>query len=508
MRFVSLPKYENMFRLFENLLNFLRDGAGINEERRISQMTEEKVGMRFVELADIVYILLKSYLSKADFLQLMNTSKRYFQDLRKSVLYIRLDSLNSERFCNDKAFMDYILSRVTHPDRQISLILSNDSVRKYAHLLFVHRIRITSDNDYPIPFLPANGVTLGWSLSSPDLTPLSHLQWVALSGCKGVRDISPLKNVKEVSIFRCENIRDFSSLGKQETLHLYYCPNLKSVMNFSGIQKLWIDTCERLSDVSPLYGIPFLTLDSCPEVQDISGLGNHERLRISRCAYDLQGYHILDTVRDISLEACAITDVSMMRKARVVELRNLPNLKDVSTLANVRQLTLVNCKEVEDINMLHNVKVLWLGSLPALRRYDGLECHPKLTLSYDQSGDMSTLTKFPGAKKLYLNKIDFSDFALLRPSFSRLMFLSLSTDENIELKGCEDIHTVHLNYCANITSTKGLGRNRQVKIVVCDMMKDVSHLANVPIVTIWYCRKVVNVSCLAKVPRLKILHSG
>eukprot|EP01040_Poterioochromonas_malhamensis_P010213 gene10213-11109_t len=97
------------------------------------------------------------------------------------------------------------------------------------------------------------------------------------------------------------------------------------------------------------HSIPFLpakgiALSMLSQIQDITTLGQLEK-----------GYEILETVRDISLDSCNITDVSMMTKARSVELRNLSHLKDVSSLVHVKELTLVNCQEIEDISMLAGV---------------------------------------------------------------------------------------------------------------------------------------------------------
>ncbi len=459
-------------------------------------------------------MLLKSFLSNCDFIQLLSSSQRDFQEIRRSHIYFCLNNLNSERFCRDERYRDYILSRVTRPDRQISMILPIDMVQNYKHLLFVHKLQIKEQSDHidhTIPFLPVMGIVMSWSSLIQDISSLSQVESVDICGCNGITDIYPLKNVKEVKMSICDNIRDFSCLGNQETLELCSCPDLINVTNFCGIQRLSIHLCTNLCDVSPLYGIPFLSISDCGKVNDLSCLGNHICLRISRCSYTLRGYQILETVKDISLDSCDIADVSMMKKARSVELSNLSQLLDVSSLANVKELTLVNCKEIKDISMLEKVKALHLSSLPAIKSYESIEHHPNLTISCDQSKDkMDTLKKFCSAvKNLYLRQIDFPAFAPLLPSFSRLMDLVISNnDDEFELQGCEDIHTVQLDFCSKIRSTKGLGRNRNIIIIGCDEMSDVSHLANVPIVTIRCCSKLIDVSCLANVPRLKISSCG
>ncbi len=473
------------------------------------------IEMRFVDFPEVIYILFKSFLSNDDFIQLVSSCQRYFKEIRKRNLYLKLNHLKSERFCVDKSYRDYILSRVSRPDRQISMSLPIDMVQKYKDLLAIHLLRVSGKpdhGDHSIPFLPAKGISLSMLSQIQDITTLGQLEKVSISSCKRIIDISALKDVKDVSIMYCDNITEFSSLGKQETLYLYHCPSLMDVGSLGNIQTLKIDCCENLIDVSPLHGIPFLSIINCAKVKDISGLGNHQSLKISRCSYDLKGYEILETVKDISLDSCNITDVGMMTKARSVELRNLSHLKDVSSLVHVKELTLVNCQEIEDISMLEKVRTLHFGSLPAIRRYDGIEHHQNLTISFDQSKEkMDKLANFTSAvKNLHLYRCDFSVFVLLLPSFSRLMFLSLSWSggEEFELQGCEDIHTVELKFCSKITTTKGLGRNQEVLILGCDKMNDVSHLANVPIVTIKNCRKLVDVSCLANVPILKVSSCG
>ncbi len=465
-----------------------------------------------LDLPDIIYTLFKSYLSNGDFIQLVSSSQRYFKEIRRGNIYFRLDGSKSERFCVDESYRDYIHSRVSRLDRQISMSLSIDLVQKYKDLLAVYGLSMTEKEghaDYSLPLLPAKVISLSLPLIK-DITSLSEADDVFIHGCNGITDISALKDVRNVTIFCCENIRNFFCLGKQKTLDFYSCPNLTNVQSFSGLQKLEIDNCENLIDVSPLHGIPFLSITYCSKVEDISVLGNHKHLNISRCAYALKGYDILETVQDTSLNFCDIADVSMMKSARSVNLQNVSNLKDVSSLANVKRLTLINCPGIEDISMLNKVRVLHLGLLATIRRYEGVEHHPHLTITcYQIEEEMEALTKLCSAVcNLYLDRINFSAFVILLPSFSRLMLLSIKHDEEFELQGFEDIHTVELRFCSKITSTKGLGRNREVIIVGCNKMNDVSHLANVPIVKIRYCQKVVDVSCLVSVPRLEITACG
>eukprot|EP01040_Poterioochromonas_malhamensis_P004272 gene4272-4578_t len=276
-----------------------------------------------------------------------------------------------------------------------------------------------------------------------------------------------------------------------KSLYLLALTKIQNINSLSQLEKLYIYKCHEIADISALKDVKDIMISWNHNIRDFSCFGKQETLRFS-------GY------------SCNIADVSMMNKAWSVQLKDLSHLKDVSSLANVKELKIINCKEIEDISMLDKVRALHLSILPAVRKYDCLEQHPNLTIScYKGQGNMDILTKLRGAvKNLYLNRTDFSVFVHL-PSFSRLMLLSISdNDEELELQGCEDIHTIQLHYCTKITTTKGLGRNREVDILLCDELIVVSHLANVPIVTISYCSKLIDVSCLSNVPRLKVSSCG
>jgi hypothetical protein len=80
------------------------------------------------------------------------------------------------------------------------------------------------------------------------------------------------------------------------------------------------------------------------------------------------------------------------------------------------------------------------------------------------------------------------------------------SDVLLTANGFGFIPTVKLILCRNLRDISGLGKgNRSVEISHCPLVKDVSSLVNVPIVTIRNYRNIENWSCLSKNPRLKLL---
>ncbi len=91
--------------------------------------------------------------------------------------------------------------------------------------------------------------------------------------------------------------------------------------------------------------------------------------------------------------------------------------------------------------------------------------------------------------------------------FHHLQSLHLRSCSIEHVNGLGDIPTVILVRCLSLHDISGLGRNRCVELKYCPMIRNVSSLATVPIVTVigrnW--KERIDFSCLSLVPRLKII---
>lgn len=128
-----------------------------------------------------------------------------------------------------------------------------------------------------------------------DLTILSHLYAVDISGCENINDVSCLKHVHTLNLSETE-VSDVSCLGPPfikydkyvHTLNLNYCYNLIDVSGLGNIHTLSLTECENIKDISGLgfkegvtKGVHTLDINSCIGIEDISSVCNVYNLTLS-----------------------------------------------------------------------------------------------------------------------------------------------------------------------------------------------------------------------------------
>ncbi len=249
-------------------------------------------------------------------------------------------------------------------------------------------------------------------------------------------------------------------------------------------------------------------------MNDISGLGRHHRLNISDCSTTLRGYEVLEGIPHVTLGRCDISDVSVLRYAKSIELKQCNQITDIRSIKKVKSIVLDGISSIKNISELSDVYDLSLLNIIALTKEEILRLrNHKLRIQYlspdlgrimEDSSFLVSTKHFKWCYPLvtYGNLIETQNI----PFFRHLQTLVIEhTTHLTRISGLEDVPTVKLRYLANLTDITGLGRNYLVELASCPKVKDVNSLANVNIVRIKFCVAIEDYSVLSQVPRLKVI---
>ena len=158
-------------------------------------------------------------------------------ELRKDIVYFFLRGPDALRFYKEEDFRTYVYSRVTKPNKQISVDLLNcDQVQDTSALGNVHRL--------------------------------------CLSWCRNLRDVSALGNVYNLDLHNCSGVRDVSALGNVHRLNLSDCSNLIDVSGLEKVHDLNLSGCSNVTNVSALGDVDTLNLSYYLDLGDCFNLGN------------------------------------------------------------------------------------------------------------------------------------------------------------------------------------------------------------------------------------------
>lgn len=472
------------------------------------------------ELADDLIEVVQTFLTNDDYHYLMNTSKEYFDEIKKRTIYFSLHFETSLQYIrNTEGFQDLVLSKVVNGWKQIGVTLVGFSheitlsvpIHKYVNL-----------SDHPGIFSNVKHIKnlLGLKVTLPlseeiggSSNDLDHLEALEISLRGAVTDISLLQNIKNLTVEYCWNVKSFNMFNadRQKTLKLIGCRKLTNVTNFRRIHCLSLHDCRNLKDISSLHGIHNLSVSACPQVKDISGLGDHKCLTISFCHYNLNGYDSLLHIPCVTLDRCDISNLSVLRYAKKVTLKGCGELVDVSPIANARMVTVGSCLLTVDLSPLRHVPELsytFLSppnpSLGSIMTQAQLKNHTLMLTSnnYDSLHDYSFLKN--------VRHLTFSGYFLnkhleeLAPHVTNLRSISFIGCPIFHLNGLGEIPILRVDRCQGVADVSALGRNHSVFLRECSELRVVDSLATVPVVTIIACRSIKSFESLKNVPRLKL----
>lgn len=482
----------------------------------------------FSLLPEDLFHLLQSYLTADDYHYFLNASKKLFALLKRKTIYFNLNLEKSLEYLNNVEFRSLVLSKVESGWKQISLQYFN-SPSNFSRDLPVHRVTVKIDqpdtfsmfshveclhigisNNREIPFLSGMKelVIEGGGRILAFETP-SNLLKLEIYNTSNMMDVSPLLSIPHIHLGECDIIEDFTAFqrGNQTYLSLSRCLFLTDVSPFRSIRTLILSSCDNLKDVSPLHAIHHLEIAFCPKVTDISGLGDHYRLKVWQCSYQLTGYHSLLNVPHVALTRCDITDLRVLRNAKSLRLTRCNEILDLTPIASLKEVKLIDCTSIHNLSALRHVPQLSLvqmiidkNQIREMRNRAISFYHLQWTvedysfLSHTRYLKIRNATDIP-------KQINSGSAHMLQ----HLQFLELQSCRDLEnVNGLGDIPVLHLKYCPNLRDITALGRNKEVAIAICPKVDSVQSLMTVPIVTLRYCINVTDYECLKDVPRLKI----
>ncbi len=456
-----------------------------------------------IQLPEIIFTLIQTFLSYDDYHYFLNTSKLHFSHLKRRTIVFQLTERRSEQYMKDKEFQELLLSKVEDGWKQIrinKLIIhytsSYDANVPHDSSYFDFQLEKLSYEERGIvktlpPVSPKKKeLKLFKFLKLQDVTTLSHLSKLQISYSVYFEDISPIKNVPDLTFYSCSALSDLSVLrgDKNKVINLILCGKLTDIHSLSRFRRVTVSHCDSLVDVSPLRGVYDVRIVFCRKVKDISGLGGHHRLEISLCSYSLIGYTCLVGVAEVRLHGCDISDLSILRYAKSIELQGCNEITDFCPISNVYNLSIqemsINEKDLQNLS------------------------NHKLHIDLAKSRNITSV--FPNTKHLALFQPSTPLIRILKEYdgsyFQCLQSITIDSTMHLNaIKGFEDIATVRLINMWALTDISGLGRNRYVELNNCNQIKDVRSLANVSVVRIEKCSGIVDYSVLANVPRLKII---
>lgn len=463
---------------------------------------------------------IQSYLTQDDYHYFLNSTKRLSKVKFESIQF-NLTVERSDKCLKDVNFQLQLVSKVKDwsqigfvfnynvliirslPDFEISF--SIEACENF--FSNVQKITIFASIDNTIPFIPSlKHLTLHGCSKLTNVSNLSHLTTLRLFGASTLTDISPLQNISHLAISSAHNLQDFSFLSskRQKLLEIISTTTLFTLPfeNLRTIHRLHLNSCSLTDNLSVLHGIYDLSIQQCRNILDISGLGGHFRLNLKYSSLQLTGYESLLNVPHVRLTACNISDLSVLRFAKSVELDNCHQALDFSSLINVRVVRirsesmkdLIGVDQIRGKVKLFTQNETFINFQVVSNMELSLNCISAF-LYYEvfQNLKYLTLDFFPGSLKVYL------------PALQGLQFFRLCyCDDIIDTEGFEHIPNLFFHGCEGLKVISRLGSQRSVRLEYCPSVTDVSSLALVPIVTIIDCEGIEDYECLSAVPRLKI----
>eukprot|EP01040_Poterioochromonas_malhamensis_P011210 gene11210-12216_t len=324
----------------------------LKEEIEENEDTPMISKFNIIDLPDVIYTIIQSYISNYDYRCFMNTSKAGFALIKRKTIYSSLYIHASKYYCIDREYREDILQTVLHPERQISIY-------------FKHYHEIKEALEEEIMTSPSSSQERSEendNNENNDEIPITQSQ------------SSSSTSTSENEITLADN--GAASSSSQHSLEISHCPGLKDLTNFSFIHRLVIVACPGIINLHALKDIYDLTLDLCWERHSLTCLTSHHyRLKLMNLSENTSGYEILYQIPHVSLETSFIHDLQVLSEARSISLERCYKVNDVSPLINVKEICLKECSKITNIRSLQGIERLTIGYLPSLASYEGLGNH-------------------------------------------------------------------------------------------------------------------------------------
>jgi hypothetical protein len=356
-----------------------------------------------------LFIIIRSYLRKRDYRELMNTSQSLFQEIKfhtvKFTLQGRYKWKRMQEFRSEKEkkqyFNEFVKSVVANKAEQISVALYQPrlkEVRDYSFLFpGIHKLSIVcsgqSLKSFPIQSAFSNICKVVLSNVILDYyfpAGLENVQVLELDRCEGLKDINNLSqvtslkklvidccyelermemvtNVPEMFI-RDSGVEDCGFVGNQNILHLQG-ENLNfggSFQKLSNIQVLTLMCIfpEDPDELLPLQQIPFISLHN-PSENEYYPLPVLYGKQIKLYRFDLSSWEEkgveLPNMEILELIECEISNLPILPNLHSLQIIDCDCLADFPFFPKLKKCLIcgMNCK-LTDVSMFSHVNYLQL----------------------------------------------------------------------------------------------------------------------------------------------------
>ena len=331
-----------------------------------------------------VYTALRDFLSKLDFICLMNTSKILEEKKRKTVIF-ELNEKLSAIFLHNKSFKNKLLNSVVDSGQQVILNLrdqidstkfnfpdAKDSLKEPAKGPGKHQVieyKIGAGRKFS--FSAMKRLVLHDCVAI-NMDFIQLLTEVHLIDCLSITDVSCLRNVRTLYLSRCRGITDVSTLHKVHSLHLSHCDGVANIPRLTENSCLSVVNCPKVMDFSNISRDAKFSLEH-PHFLQVSGLPSriHEMsfAAFPEIAFGLKVFSLkFEFVEMLKISDCLelieFPIAFLSKRIQQVFIQNCQNFQEISSLANIPRISVSSCNRLRSLaglNKERNQEISLIG---------------------------------------------------------------------------------------------------------------------------------------------------
>jgi hypothetical protein len=412
-----------------------------------------------------------------DWRNLLNTSKFFFEKIKKQSRIITLSALYADKLRTSAKFSQRVYQLIENPFEQLEL-----------HF-FDWILQVTLGE---IQGLPAALKELKIQNCHFDVDKIQHLPLVqkldiGWKRFKHELDVTYCNNVLREVVFVQAELLNYQALGHLKSISISGMKSPMDLSCFKDADKLELQYCEGVTDVSCLGNICELNLSGCYGITDVSALGRVYKLTLLSCE-NVKNVSALRNVPVLDISLTGVVDVSALKN--VLSFKSSQYVTEISGLENVEELVLSFSLKVKSLPVCQSLKVLAIQGCPSFTNFTGLEALTDLDVGGGYWGRTNVLTvdsgieifkklkklrlcevileeaeredhssaslswnHFTNVRELALHNCNFSSFPAV--SFTQLRSLTLN-DKNLVhlLELPPSLGYLHLKTCSQLTTVR------------------------------------------------------
>jgi hypothetical protein len=369
------------------------------------------------------------------------------------------------------------------------------------------------------------------------------LKKLTITGCSNLASIPPVDGITVVSVTATSALQHFQSTGGHKTFtnvgshldqatmlamnrpsfykelkELKLCGTFAGVPDFAFCQQIPLVDLSNHSSIVPYPSLPVLhgrelkinhfslgrwtgqfcanlvhcELTKCIDLVQFPDMGSLELLTLKDCV-DLVGIPSLASLMHLNILECPrVKNIAFSPELESVILTSCDSFEDLSAFGHVHSVCLYYCNKITSILPLQDVTQVNISNCPSiadLESISNLEDHYMVRRRRVTLSNVTISTNLQNIYHLILDRYTTSTLPL-------------------DLSLIDDVHHLQINYCSNLTTTKGLGTvTGSLSISHCAKLTSLEGLENIPEVSIMFCPSVEDFTGLGHHKALTVLGS-